>query len=274
LTLASEHWRGQEHHFAVWDVDHLALADELGRVIRDLYAETAALRESLLSAADGIGEIIDRAAVESIIDEVVDATVPEPRRPAQNAWLELTRNEAGEVLAYHTAQARYGVFIVSRLRHKEVSQQPTRGMDLLGIGGTGNDVFLLAGEVKSSSSSASPPPVVGSGHDSMRGQLTRLSRNRQKILEELNWSHKHGNAADRNRIATALILCSLDKLKIRLFPVLVRPVDRHSANDFGCFLSESEDFFPHHIRFCLLRLTCTLEEFASLIYGKARSHAS
>lgn len=273
FRLADERWIGSDHCFAVWDVDVDALADTLADAVRDHYADPAALHSSLTSAMEGLDGVADLVAIQQIVDNVVTAVVPVQQQRQTSPWLELTRNEVGEVLAHYAAEEYYGASVVSRLRHKEIPELPTRGMDLLGLGEDAGQAYLLAGEVKSSDSAASPPAVVGEGQSSLRSQLKNLTANKQRILRELSWSHKHAMEDQRPRIASALILYARDKLPVRVFPVLVRPRERHRDSDFGCFESEHSTFLPEHIRFCLLRLPCSLEHFASLVYGKARNDA-
>lgn len=81
------------------------------------------------------------------------------------------------------------------------------------------------------------------------------------------------NPGTRVLIGEALVRLAMGALPVIAAPVLVRPVDRHAASDFGCFRDNPDEYEPATIRFCIARIEGSLEDLAAAVYNKARSAA-
>jgi hypothetical protein len=277
FDLQAEEFVG-DHHFAVYDCGtrgDTSLSDLLADRVRSLYVDPNELREALESAATGLDDIADEDALQALVAKVTAAVVPQPAvNPRQPAHLDLARNEVAEVIAYEAVEAVHGAVIpAARVREKEVPGQPTRGLDLLALL-VGPTLTLVVTEVKASSSSSSPPAVVCSGDDSLHQQTKALVADDRRLLRELTWSFKHcQDAVVKDSLARAMLLLSNGKLPILAAPVLVRPVDKHGAADFGCFKDDPTQYPPARIDFCLARIEGSLETLAGEVYTKARQAA-
>lgn len=108
----------------------------------------------------------------------------------------------------------------------------------------------------------------------MHAQTKERLKDRKALLAELNWAHKHANDEMRAEVARALILLARKDAEPPVAaPVLVRPVDKHGADDFGCFIEAPEEYSPAQVRFLILRIPETLEAFAERVYARARNVA-
>jgi uncharacterized protein DUF1837 len=268
LVLAEEYWIG-EHHFAIYDVEPEVMVDLLAETVRKLYVETATLQQTLEVALMGLEDIADVPAVEEVVRAVAAATVPVPGVQTSMPWLDLARNEVAEVLACVAAEALYEAPVLApRVRNKEVTGQPSRGIDLIGFGET--PVHLLCGEVKASAARSSPPDVVSVGTDSLRAQLLGHIGDRKRILRELNWVHKHVEPNYHPIVARFILRWICKELPVRIFPLLLRPSSCCTVSDFGAFIESPEEYAPAQIRFCIARIPCTIEDFAGRVYTRAR----
>ncbi|MER6174195.1 Hachiman antiphage defense system protein HamA [Streptosporangium sp. NPDC001681] len=271
FTLAYEAWEG-EHHFAIFDVDADAVLDLFAETIRDLYVESDTLRITLTSALAGLDDVVDLQDIEALVSEVTEAAVPLPGQNQTKPHLDMARNEAAEVLAHLVAERLHGGLVVAnRVRNKEIPGQPTRGMDLLALEESSpKQLRLVCGEVKASSSNSSPPAVVDKADDSMRNQLKRTISDHARILQELNWAHKHAKDGNKPMVARAMLLWTRKKLPVVILPVLMRTSETGQESDFGTFKSKPTEFTPAVIRFFLAKISISIEEFAERAYTKAR----
>lgn len=280
FRLVGEHDSGRHHyaHYECVAATEDGLGPELSAVVRELYAEPAVLATLLRDAAAGLGHVADDAAIDAMVEEVVGAVVPpgvasgRPGRAARPAQLELSRNELGEVIAHLAAQEIYGTVVpAKRVRNKEVSGMPSRGMDLLGI--DLDPLSLILGEVKTSESTVSPPAVVGVGDDSLRGQLLSYVATRDRVIQALNWTAKHAPADHRPAVLRAMFMYLKNEVPIVVFAALIRPAAVASATDFGCFQDDPEQFMPGAVRFCLVSLAEPISDLARDVYDQARMSA-
>ncbi len=264
-----------DHRFSVYDCQTASgttLVEELADRVRDLYADPNELRDALEQGATGLDGIADVPALKALVEQVTKAVIPVPAaNPTQPRHLDLARNEVAEVIAYEAVEGIYSAVIpAARIREKEVPGQPTRGLDLLAL--ILEPVLrLLVAEVKASSSPSSPPPVVGRGEDSLHSQTHGLVTNSDRLLRELTWSLKHcHNETLRAALGRAMLQLALHQLPIVAVPVLVRPVNRHGANDFGRFRDDPDQYSPATVDFCVARVDGTLEQLAGDVYVRAR----
>ncbi|WP_158716997.1 hypothetical protein [Streptomyces rimosus] len=263
------------HTFQCYDVrDDEELIDEVARLVCELYVEPERLIDSLRNASADLGLVADPEAVSALVDEVAAAVIPQMNMESKAIHLQTPRNEVAEILAYDALRALHKVTIpASRIREKEVSGQPTRGIDIFALI-MQPKVRAVISEVKASSDSASPPGVVGVGNDSMHAQTKKRLKDRKTLLAELNWAHKHTSSEMRDDVARAMLLLTRKDAEPPVAaPVLVRPVDRHEDTDFGCFREAPGEYSPAQVRFIILRVPGSLEEFANRVYARAREVA-
>jgi hypothetical protein len=264
-----------EHTYACYDVRaDEDLVDEVARLVRELYVDPDELMASLRSASAELDSVASSDELILLMDELTAAVVPQMNTQAKFPHLQTPRNEVAEILAYDALQRIHSAIIpASRIREKEIPGAPTRGLDVFALLMEPH-VRAVICEVKASSSDASPPGVVGSGDDSMHAQTKARLKDRKSLLTELNWAHKHATDEMRGIVAKALILLARrDAAPPVAAPVLVRPRDKHGVDDFGCFMSAPEEYNPAQVRFLILRIPGTLEEFAERVYARAREVA-
>ena len=262
------------HKFGVYECgdDYDALVQDLATMVRDLYLDEVDLKTSLREAAAGLDSVVDPDLVEELLAEMKSAAIPEPgsdtTRPAH---LDPARNEVAEVIALAAVEEVLDAKVpAARIRHKEVRDQPARGLDLLALQLEPN-MSLVVSEVKASSSVSSPPSVVDSGDDCLRQQLIGLVANQRRLWEELNWCFKHCTDEElKGRVAEAMVKLGLEQLPIVAFPVLVRPSSVFRDTDFGQLFESPDQLDPARLHFCIAQIHESLEDLASAVYNCAR----
>lgn len=260
-----------DHTFSVYECRGNGdedLIGDLARTIRDLYVNTARLRQLLTAAVSETTAIIDTAPIEEAIERTVAASIPEPGvHPVPQ--LDVARNELAEALAHVALSVIHGTVVPApRIENKEIPEALSRGLDLVGL----EEPLLRAviSETKASDEAASPPAVVGSGNSSLRGQFERFFVREDRILAELNFALKHGRSEHQLLIARAILAHVQGSLSLVVAPILVRPKDRRGNSDFGTFQSDPGQFSPALVRFCLLVVGQSLDDLASAVYERAR----
>ncbi|MBD2817971.1 hypothetical protein ID867_08650 [Streptomyces parvulus] len=264
-----------EHIFECYDVTaDDDLIDEVAQIVAELYVDPDTLMDSLRRASADLDSVASSSELASLMGEVAAAVIPQMDLDAERVHLQTPRNEVAEILAFDVLRQIHEFLIpASRIREKEISQAPTRGLDIFALMMTPK-VRAVICEVKASSSSASPPAVVGAGDDSMHAQTKKRLKDHQALLAELTWAHKHTTVNLRGEVARALILLSRKDAEPPIAaPVLVRPMDKHGADDFGCFAEAPEEYGPAQVRFSIIRIPGTLEDFAERVYARAREVA-
>jgi hypothetical protein len=262
------------HAFAVFDCaedDTDVLAAEIAERVRALYVDTDLVAE-FEAASAGLEDLVDPASLIATARRVVEAVVPQPgANPNQPAHLDLPRNELAEVLASELLEHSHGALVpASRVRQKEVPGLPTRGIDVVGLL-LEPELKLVVAEVKASSSASSPPAVVGDGNDCMHAQVLKLVADEKKQFRELNWMKKHATSETaKQHVTRAMLLLGVQNLPVVAAPVLVRPRDRYTPADFGCFKDTPDNYSPATVHFSVVRVPGTLEELAGAAYTKAR----
>ncbi|MEU1413996.1 hypothetical protein [Streptomyces sp. NPDC005731] len=263
------------HTYECYDVrDDDELIDEVARLVCELYVDPESLVESLRKASADLDVVADQTEISTLVDEVASAVIPQMRMDVKAKHLQTPRNEVAEILAYDALRTLHKVTIpASRIREKEVSGQPTRGVDIFALILRPKARAVIS-EVKASSDSASPPAVVGVGADSMHSQTKKRLKDRKTLLAELTWAHKHTSGEVRVEVARAMILLTRSDAEPPVAaPVLVRPKDRYQESDFGCFRDAPEEYDPAQVRFLILRIPGSLEDFAQRVYARAREVA-
>jgi hypothetical protein len=93
----------------------------------------------------------------------------------------------------------------------------------------------------------------------------------ERLDAELNWALKHAPSEYKTLVARAILAHVAGELPVVVAPILVRPRERHGADDFGSFRDDPGQFAPANVRFCVLRIEGTLDDLAKAVYEKARS---
>lgn len=259
-----------EHTFDVFSCSASGtnLTTALSDTVRQLYVESDRLRTLLRAAMEDAGAVVDVAAVNEAIDRTLTAAIPEPGTHSI-AHLDVARNEVAEALAYLVFPGAYGTVVpASRIRHKEVPNQPSRGRDLLGL--EEDPLTAVVGEVKASDDAASPPGVVATGDSSLRAQCLAFLQDDDSLLAELNWAVKHADPVHHGLIAKAMLAHVAGNLRLCVAPVLVRPATARGAHDFGTFKDDPSQFQPARVRFTILTIDMPLDALATAVYQEAR----
>lgn len=267
-----EHVNDGENTFAVYDCrsdDDGSLVDVLVDVVRQLYVDPEQLRSVLTAAMTDAAGVADPEAINQAIERTVVAAIPEPgTHPIPH--LDVARNELAEALAHIALPQVHGTVIPApRIRNKEVPNQPARGRDLLGL--EEDPLVAVIGEIKASSDAASPPGVISSGDSSLRGEFLTFLSLEDAVLTELNWALKHAAPEHQLLIGRAILAHVANELPLCAAPVLVRPIARRGANDFGTFRDDPAEFAPARIRFSILTIDEELDALAKSVYDGARA---
>ena len=263
-----------EHTFRVYDCgdDYDVLVQELATMVRDLYLDEVELKAALRDAASGLDSVVNPELVEELLAAMKTAAIPEPASDTNKpAHLDLARNEVAEVIALAAVEEVLDAKVpAARIRHKEVRDQPARGIDLLALQ-LEPKMSLVVSEVKASASEKSPPSVVDSGDGCLRQQLLGHVANQRRLRDELNWCFKHCPDEElRGRVAEAMVRLAVEELPIVAFPVLVRPSSVFKSTDFGQLLDHPTQLNPARLHFCIARIREPLEDLASAVYNSAR----
>lgn len=245
------------------------LISEVAEIVRDLYVEDAFLESALRNAAKGLNTVCDEAAIEQVISKVATAVIPQiDEESAIPLHLQVPRNEVAEVLALYVLEHIHGFDVpASRVKNKEVSGQPSRGLDVLGL--TPNHSVAVT-EVKASSSNSSPPPVVGATSDSMCRETLRRLNTPSSLIAEIYWALKHAKPGSKDSVAQTLLMYSLPgPPTATVTPVLVRPPGTYQDQDYGVFRTSPQQFGNSPVHFVVVRLQQSLEAFAKSVYARA-----
>jgi hypothetical protein len=208
--------------------------------------------------------------VDTIKQYIQKATIP----PRSGGNFDVTRSDLGETLCYMILEQEYRTMLgYKSVRDRELINFPGRGIDAIGIENDGK-LILVLGEVKVSNASASPPQVVDTSDDSLRnqhlGHLNELNITTKKIW---NLSRHVLDATVRDLLFTALWYLEeqrLDKLRLVVCCVLVRPRNRYTIKDFGTFIKCPADYQPAHIRFIVVCLPGDVETVVDRWYATVK----
>lgn len=264
------------HRFEVYDLTATddALIAELANDVRALYLDHD-FDAVLEQAARDLDAVSDPDAMRELVRSAVQSTIPAPAQRTTQPWLDTARNELGEVICYAALEELFAATVpAKRVRHKEIPHLMSRGMDALGLADdaqAAHRLRLYLSETKASSSAESPPPVVDSTDDSLHAQLREAIQTRTRVASELSRALKYTSGGDRERVARAMILWGTGKLATTVVPFLLRPKDRHGADDFGAFRADPSAFAPAHVAFCLVRIDGTIEALSQTVYQQARA---
>jgi hypothetical protein len=263
------------HRFEVFDFtaagDHLI--GELSDDVRALYLDDD-FAEVIEQAAHDLDAVSDHAALRELVQAAAQSAIPAPGQRMTQPWLDTARNELGEVICYAALEEIFEAALpAKRVRHKEIPQLMSRGMDALGLArdpSAVHELRIYLSETKASSSEQSPPAVVDQSDDSLHAQLLDAVRQRTRVTSELARALKYAGT-HRDLVARAMILWAQNDLATTIVPFLLRPRERHGPNDFGRFRAHPSCYAPAEVAFCLVRVEGTIEALAQAVYTHART---
>jgi hypothetical protein len=270
------HHNDDPHRFEAYDLTATddALIAELANDVRALYLDQD-FDAVLEQAARDLDAVSDPDAMRELVRSAAQSTIPEPAQRTTQPWLDTARNELAEVICYAALEELFAATVpAKRVRHKEIPQLMSRGMDALGLADDPHAEHRLRvylSETKASSSTDSPPAVVDSTDDSLHNQLREAIQTRTKVASELSRALKYTAGSERERMARAMVLWGTGKLATTVMPFLLRPKDRQGADDFGAFRADPSAFAPAHVAFCLVRIDGTIEALSQAVYQQART---
>jgi hypothetical protein len=226
-----------------------------------------------LSLFSGEAFEVTEEDVQLALEEELDAVLPAAWKGDRKKHFDVQRSEFGEILAGEALKEIFGTKIpASRIKHKEIPDQQTRGADVIGVEDEQTTrVTLILGEVKGSDQAKSPPGVVSG----MEKKLAELVTDRRALLQELCWLQEYAEepyAGVCSRLHASFIL-KKDKFDIVLAPLLVRTLDTHHENDPGTFKTNPEGF-GHKIRWVSIVVEGDLFQIAQEVYRIAREGAA
>lgn len=279
FTVVSDATVEGHRYVHVIPADAATFATELAPLIRTHYFDEEAARARLLRSArelalfSGESFEIDQKDVDAALTEELNALVPQKENGNRSEHLSVQRSEFGEIVATEVLKQIFGTTIpASRIKHKEIPDQQTRGADVIGLEDIAETApSLILGEVKASQQQKSPPAVVA-------GMITKLGdllRNRRTLLQELCWLRDHAEdeyAAICARVHASFVLRK-DHFQIVIAPILVRSADTHHKNDPGDFKNNPQRF-GKSVRWVSIVVDGDLAQVAQEVYRIAREDAT
>ncbi|MFF0290058.1 Hachiman antiphage defense system protein HamA [Streptomyces sp. NPDC005262] len=279
FTILSDRVVDDHRYVHVVPTDQALFAQSVAPLVTAHYFDEVDTRARLLRSAQELslfsGESfeVSEEDVQLALGEELDAVLPEAWKGDRKQHLDVQRSEFGEILAAEALKQVFGTVIpASRIKHKEIPDQQTRGADVIGIENLQQPrATLVLGEVKGSQDRRTPPGVVSG----MEKKLGELVGNRRALLQELCWLRDHADdpyIAICSRLHASFIL-KKNQFEIVLAPLLVRTSDTHHDDDPGSF-KEDPDSFGNPIRWVSIVVEGDLFEIAQEVYRVAREGAA
>jgi hypothetical protein len=215
--------------------------------------------------------MVTEAEIQSGLEEELRAALPVEwsagGRPKQT---DTQRSELAEIVAATVMDEVFGTIVpASRIAHKEIPDQQTRGVDVIGLENIDGPVTtILVSEVKGSCEAKSPPAVI----DAMAKKLVAVTADRRQLTQELIWLRDYceDEYAEVCARICARHLLRRSALEIVLAPILLRTANRERPNDHGKF-AQDDAGFDYPIRFISVIVdTEDLFDFAVAVYREAR----
>lgn len=275
FVIDSDDVDGEHRYVRVIPRDSSRLATELAPRIRSAYFNLRAAEQRLRDAADDLARfdataLVTEEEIEAALEEELNAVLPADWKGGRPKHTDTQRSELAEIIAAHVLATIFQAVIpASRIAHKEIPDQQTRGVDVLAFEDvTENDLKIVIGEVKGSSDTKSPPGVVLD----MAVKLPQLASDRRALAQELIWLRDN---CDEEYAQLCSLLCSRFLLKradpdLVLAPLLIRTRATAGEADYGKFRTDASAF-THRIRFTTIILDVEdLFQFATSVYKEAR----
>ncbi len=245
----SENYDADPHHFRVYETTNSDNEDWL-KPLAEEYVKLLIHRETRLRDIT-ISEdtVLDISRVSQYIRR---ASIPN----YEVGNFSVVRSDFGELLCYLLLERDYcTMFGEKNIYARELRDRPGRGIDAIGIEDR-NPLALVLCEVKVSSDRSSPPSVVDQGDECLSKQHRRHLTNLYDETKNKVW-----RAANRARdektaeLLGAAVVCleenRLDRLRIIICNILVRPRAKYNQADFGSFRTNPSQYSPAAIRFLI-----------------------
>ncbi|MFJ5033257.1 Hachiman antiphage defense system protein HamA [Streptomyces sp. NPDC088560] len=259
--------------------DPVTFAASIAPLITDRYFDEAASQAALLRSASELGLfsgdsfVLSDEDIAAAITEERDAMLPESWKGGRPKHLDVQRSEFGEIVAAEVLKQIFDTQIpASRIKHKEIPDQQTRGADVMGLEDLEQPKpTLIIGEVKGSQDSKSPPGVVAG----MVEKLGSLVTDRRALLQELCWlrDHAEDEYVDACSRMYASFVLKREQFEMILTPLLVRTADTHKETDPGEFKNNPDDF-GKPVRWVSIVVEGDLFDLAQEVYRIAREGAA
>lgn len=250
-----------DHHFRVYgptDWSNLDWLDPLAQeYIKLLTHSETSLKNIVLNQND---LQMDVSRIQKYLRK---ASIPKYKKGNFN----VIRSDFGELLCYILLERDYGTFFGAKsICYRELKDSPGRGIDAIGIE---NDALLtlVLCEVKVSDDKLSPPQVVDGSNDCLskqhRHHLDNLDKaTKDKVWRAMRFTRDQNIANLLSVTAVYLEEKRLDKLRIIVNSILIRPKTKYTQADFGSFLKQPNKYNPASIRFLI---ACVPEEIDVII---------
>ena len=225
------------------------LGDWLGALM-DEYIElrTFAIPEIQSLDLDGIGVV----EVDEIKRRLSSARVPASRA----SIFSVQRSDLGELICEVFLRQEYGTRFGSRsIRDRELTNQPGRGIDTIGVETTGTSgvLTLLLAEAKVSWDLDSPSPVVDKADQCLREQhlkhVANLDAVAEKVMGAALRATDQQTADDLITAALYLQFHAVHRVRIVACSVVLRPRALYARGEYGSFGSSPDDYSPADVRF-------------------------
>ncbi|GCE17656.1 hypothetical protein [Dictyobacter kobayashii] len=248
--VQTDNFDSDAHHFRVYepvvqeDVEWLyPIAEEYIKLLTHHEAPLTMLKPVTSEA------VMDLLTVQKYMRK---ASIPSYKKGNFN----VVRSDFGELLCYMLLEKEYKtLFGVKSIFSRELRDAAGRGIDAIGIE-MGDVLTLVLCEVKVSDEKPSPPRVVDYNEDCLSKQHRYHLAHLAEATKDKIW-----RAALRTRdedvaellMAAAIYLeeQELDKLRIVVCNVLIRPKSKYTKADFGSFRTQPVQYDPADIRFLI-----------------------
>ncbi len=221
------------HHFRVYEAINNGSQDWLEPIAEE-YIRVLTHRETRLKSIK-ISEdtIMDMSRIKQYLRS---ASIPR----LEQGNFSVIRSDFGELLCYMLLERDYGtMFGEKNIYARELRDRPGRGIDAIGVEKSDMLTLVLC-EVKVSNDRSSPPGVVDQGDECLskqhRNHLTNLFEETKNKVWRAACRARDESVADLLVTAVACLEENrLDRLRIIVCNVLVRPEAKHKQTDFGSF---------------------------------------
>ena len=251
----------------------------IAKRVQSAYFDRQASRDQLIQAVaelrnfDGSAFEVSAEDIETALAEELNAVIPQEWKTESKRLkqLDVQRSELAEIIAHEVLVTIFGTVIpASRIKNKEIPDQPTRGADLIGLDDIDRNPVpvLVLSEVKGSGDAKSPPAVISG----MREKLGELTTDRRNLLQELTWLRENSEDQYARRCGKlyAYFVLNRGPLRVTLAPVLLRTASTSKDGDPGVFIDDAESF-GCDVRFTSVILdVADLFDFAVEVYRLAR----
>jgi len=276
FILHSEDSLGRRRFCRVVPDDPAGLASTLAARVRGAYFNQRAAEQRLREAAaelalfDSSALTVTEPEIRSALEEELRAVLPAEWSGGRPKQTDTQRSELAEIVAATVMSEVFGTIVpASRIAHKEIPDQQTRGVDVIGLEDIeGPVITVVISEVKGSCEAKSPPAVV----DGMAKKLVSVTTDRRQLTQELIWLRDY---CEDEYAEVCARICARHLLRrstpeIVLAPILLRTANTERPADHGKFAEDDTDF-NYPIRFISVIVDAEdLFDFAVTVYREAR----